>query len=137
MAIFKVGYGSSDYNATKGIIGISQPRHIAVLAMAKRVAYELDLHLGKEVGFQIKHDRRVRSSCSIKFMTDKILLRETQFLYEAGYGSSDFNATKGIIGTEIPDSPRAMFGRSGGISMETHPLRGSFLGKDPLEQQLA
>ncbi|KAK9144739.1 hypothetical protein Sjap_004642 [Stephania japonica] len=76
--LYEAGYGSSDYNATKGIIGISQPRHIAVLAMAKRVAYELDLHLGKEVGFQIKHDRRVRSSCSIKFMTDKILLRETQ-----------------------------------------------------------
>ncbi|KAK9144737.1 hypothetical protein Sjap_004640 [Stephania japonica] len=111
--LYEASYGSSDYNATKGIIGISQPRHIAVLAMAKRVAYELDLHLGKEVGFQIKHDRRVRSSCSIKFMTDKILLCETQvettlekrrramqlskFLYEAGYGSSDFNATKGII----------------------------------------
>ncbi|KAK9137401.1 hypothetical protein Sjap_007995 [Stephania japonica] len=68
----------SDYNATKGIIGISQSHHVAVLATAKRVAYELGLRLGKEVGFQVRHDKRVGSSCSIKFMTDGILLRETQ-----------------------------------------------------------
>ncbi|KAK9103479.1 hypothetical protein Sjap_020733 [Stephania japonica] len=82
--LYEAGYGSSDYNATKGIIGLSQPRHVAVLATAKRVAYELGLHQGKEVGFQVRHDRRVGSSCSIKFMTDGILLREIQeeFLLE-------------------------------------------------------
>ncbi|KAK9137433.1 hypothetical protein Sjap_008027 [Stephania japonica] len=76
--LYEAGYGSSDYNATKGIIGISQPCHVAVLATAKRVAYELGLRLGKEVGFQVRHDKRVGSSCSIKFMTDEIQLRETQ-----------------------------------------------------------
>ncbi|KAK9124433.1 hypothetical protein Sjap_014035 [Stephania japonica] len=50
--LYEAGYGLSDYNATKGIIGISQLRHVAVLATAKRVAYELGLRLGKEVGFQ-------------------------------------------------------------------------------------
>ncbi|KAK9144736.1 hypothetical protein Sjap_004639 [Stephania japonica] len=67
--LYEASYGSSDYNATKGIIGISQPRHIAVLAMAKRVAYELDLHLGRDyigeaqramqlskVGLMVPHD---------------------------------------------------------------------------------
>ncbi|KAK9101914.1 hypothetical protein Sjap_019168 [Stephania japonica] len=29
-------------------------------------------------GFQVRHDRKVGSSCSIKFMTDGILLRKTQ-----------------------------------------------------------
>ncbi|KAK9091050.1 hypothetical protein Sjap_024227 [Stephania japonica] len=76
--LYEAGYGSSDFNATKGIIGITQPRRVAVLATAKRVAYELGLRLGKEVGFQVRHDRRIGSSCSIKFMTDGILLRETQ-----------------------------------------------------------
>ncbi|KAK9113818.1 hypothetical protein Syun_020615 [Stephania yunnanensis] len=59
--LYEAGYGSSDFNATKGIIGITQPRRVAVLATAKRVAFELGLHLGKEVGFQVRHDRRVGS----------------------------------------------------------------------------
>lgn len=42
------------------------------------MAYELGLRLGKEVGFQVRHDRRIGDSCSIKFMTDGILLRELQ-----------------------------------------------------------
>ncbi|KAK9085850.1 hypothetical protein Sjap_026261 [Stephania japonica] len=56
----------------KKLVEQIQLRHIAVLATAKRVAYELGLHLGKEVGFQVRHDRRVGSTCSIKFTTDGI-----------------------------------------------------------------
>lgn len=51
---------------------------MAVLATAKRVAYELGLHLGKEVGFQVRYDKKIGENCSIKFMTDGILLREVQ-----------------------------------------------------------
>lgn len=57
---------------------MTQPRRVAVLATAKRVAFELGFSLGKEVGFQVRHDRRIGDSCSIKFMTDGILLRELQ-----------------------------------------------------------
>ncbi|KAM0040238.1 putative RNA helicase [Helianthus debilis subsp. tardiflorus] len=32
----------------------------------------------KEVGFQVRHDKRIGDSCSIKFITDGILLRELQ-----------------------------------------------------------
>ncbi|KAG4393140.1 hypothetical protein GLYMA_03G024000v4 [Glycine max] len=71
--LYEAGYGSS-----KGIIGVTQPRRVAVLATAKRVAYELGLHLGKEVGFQVRYDKKIGESCSIKFMTDGILLREVQ-----------------------------------------------------------
>ncbi|KAJ1438675.1 P-loop containing nucleoside triphosphate hydrolase [Sesbania bispinosa] len=76
--LYEAGYGSSKSHAHNGIIGVTQPRRVAVLATAKRVAYELGLHLGKEVGFQVRYDKRIGKSCSIKFMTDGILLREVQ-----------------------------------------------------------
>lgn len=57
---------------------MTQPRRVAVLATAKRVAYELGVHLGKEVGFQVRYDKKIGDSSSIKFMTDGILLREVQ-----------------------------------------------------------
>lgn len=61
-----------------GVIGVTQPRRVAVLSTAKRVAYELGLHLGKEVGFQVRHEKNIGDNCSIKVMTDGILLRELQ-----------------------------------------------------------
>lgn len=76
--LFEAGFGSKGNTARSGIIGVTQPRRVAVLATAKRVAFELGLHLGKEVGFQVRYDKRVGDSCSIKFMTDGILLRELQ-----------------------------------------------------------
>ncbi|GAA0138509.1 RNA helicase [Lithospermum erythrorhizon] len=76
--LYEAGFGSNLCTARGGIVGVTQPRRVAVLATAKRVAFELGLRLGKEVGFQVRHDRRVGSSCSIKFMTDGILLRELQ-----------------------------------------------------------
>lgn len=62
------------------MIAVTQPRRVAVLATSKRVAFELGLRLGKEVGFQVRHDRRIGDNCSIKFMTDGVLLREVQVL---------------------------------------------------------
>ncbi|ONI29333.1 hypothetical protein PRUPE_1G193500 [Prunus persica] len=79
--LFEAGFGSSFSCVRSGIIGVTQPRRVAVLATAKRVAYELGLHLGQEVGFQVRYDKRIGESCSIKFMTDGILLRELQEKY--------------------------------------------------------
>ncbi|KAI3860276.1 hypothetical protein MKX03_030957, partial [Papaver bracteatum] len=76
--LYEAGFGSSKSGLQNGIIGVTQPRRVAVLATAKRVAYELGLTLGKEVGFQVRHDRRLGNNASIKFMTDGILLREVQ-----------------------------------------------------------
>lgn len=67
------------------MIGVTQPRRVAVLATAKRVAFELGLRLGKEVGFQVRYDKRIGDSSSIKFMTDGILLRELQVLVIAKF----------------------------------------------------
>ncbi|XP_062234240.1 ATP-dependent RNA helicase DEAH13-like [Phragmites australis] len=76
--LYEAGFGTSDRADRKGIIGITQPRRVAVLATARRVSYELGLKLGREVGFQVRHDKMIGSKCSIKFMTDGILLRELQ-----------------------------------------------------------
>ncbi|OMO81997.1 hypothetical protein COLO4_23301 [Corchorus olitorius] len=50
--LYEAGFGSNQSTLRSGIIGVTQPRRVAVLATAKRVAFELGLHLGKEVGFQ-------------------------------------------------------------------------------------
>ena len=76
--LYEAGFGSSRSSVKSGMIGVTQPRRVAVLATAKRVAFELGLRLGKEVGFQVRHDKRIGDKCSIKFMTDGILLRELQ-----------------------------------------------------------
>ncbi|XP_074354765.1 ATP-dependent RNA helicase DEAH13-like isoform X1 [Apium graveolens] len=76
--LYEAGFGSSRSSVNSGMIGVTQPRRVAVLATAKRVALELGVHLGKEVGFQVRHDKRIGDNCSIKFMTDGILLRELQ-----------------------------------------------------------
>lgn len=79
--LYEAGFGSTQSITRSGIIGITQPRRVAVLATAKRVAYELGLSLGKEVGFQVRYDKKIGDSCSIKFMTDGILLRELQVFF--------------------------------------------------------
>lgn len=59
------------------------------MSTAKRVAYELNRSLGREVGFQVRHDRKIGDNSAIKFMTDGILLREVQVLYHLGLDMVD------------------------------------------------
>ena len=60
-------------------IGCTQPRRIAATSVARRVAQELEVPLGKEVGYQIRfEDRTERSTTAVKFMTDGVLLAETR-----------------------------------------------------------
>ena len=63
------------------MIGITQPRRVAAMSMAARVAHELSL-TSSRVSYQIRYDATVSPSTSIKFMTDGVLLRElaTDFL---------------------------------------------------------
>lgn len=76
---------------------MTQPRRVAVLSTAKRVAFELGLRLGKEVGFQVRHDKMIGDSCSIKFMTDGILLREVQVCLSLICVSFSLRKTTSII----------------------------------------
>ncbi|MFK7851654.1 MAG: ATP-dependent RNA helicase HrpA [Akkermansiaceae bacterium] len=60
------------------IIGCTQPRRIAAVSVAGRVAEELKVSLGGFVGYQVRFDEKTSRETRIKFMTDGILLAETQ-----------------------------------------------------------
>ena len=68
----------------KKLIGCTQPRRIAAVSVAKRVAEELKTELGGFVGYQVRFDDRTSRDTRIKFMTDGILLAETQGDRELG-----------------------------------------------------
>ena len=57
-------------------IAVTQPRRVAAMAMARRVAYELRCKLGREVGYTIRFQDCSSSRTKIKFLTDGVLLRE-------------------------------------------------------------
>jgi ATP-dependent helicase HrpA len=62
-----------------GLIGCTQPRRIAAITVAGRIAEELGEPLGRSVGYQIRfQDRTSREHGYIKLMTDGILLAEAQ-----------------------------------------------------------
>jgi len=62
-----------------GLIGCTQPRRIAAITVANRIAEELGEPLGRSVGYQIRfQDRFNREHGYIKLMTDGILLAEAQ-----------------------------------------------------------
>ncbi|HEY8586286.1 MAG TPA: ATP-dependent RNA helicase HrpA [Rhodanobacter sp.] len=61
-----------------GLIGCTQPRRLAARSVARRVAEELNSPLGDLVGFQVRFNDQVSERSLIKFMTDGILLAETQ-----------------------------------------------------------
>ena len=57
------------------MIGVTQPRRVAAVSMANRVAQELSLSSSR-VSYQIRYDTTTSPNTSIKFMTDGVLLRE-------------------------------------------------------------
>jgi len=61
-----------------GKIGCTQPRRIAAVTIARRIAEELGERIGKSVGYKIRFQDRSHASEYIKIMTDGILLAETQ-----------------------------------------------------------
>ncbi|GAB3782542.1 ATP-dependent RNA helicase HrpA [Dyella agri] len=61
-----------------GLIGCTQPRRLAARSVARRVAEELGTQLGDQVGFQVRFTDQVSERTLVKFMTDGILLAETQ-----------------------------------------------------------
>lgn len=61
-----------------GKIGCTQPRRIAATSLARQVAKEMNIELGKQVGYKIRFDARCDENTLIQFMTDGILLTEVQ-----------------------------------------------------------
>ena len=63
---------------TRGLIGCTQPRRLAARRVARRVAAELGSSVGGLVGFQVRFTDQTSEEALVKFMTDGILLAETQ-----------------------------------------------------------
>ncbi len=62
-----------------GLVGVTQPRRVAAVSTATRVAEELGHKVGRGiVGYHVRYDRRVSDDTRVQFMTDGILLREVQ-----------------------------------------------------------
>ncbi len=77
--LYEAGFGSLSATSERaGLIGVTEPRRVAAVSTAKRVAQELSLQFEKQVTYQIRYESKVGQSTQIKFMTDGILLREIQ-----------------------------------------------------------
>lgn len=62
--------------AAEGLIACTQPRKIAAVSLATRVASELATGVGQEVGYKVGMQSKMSSITKVLFMTDHILLNE-------------------------------------------------------------
>ncbi|MFO1437000.1 MAG: ATP-dependent RNA helicase HrpA [Verrucomicrobiaceae bacterium] len=63
---------------SQGTIGCTQPRRVAAMSVSKRVAEELGVPWGREVGCKMRFSDDTSRETRVKFMTDGILLAEIQ-----------------------------------------------------------
>ena len=61
-----------------GRIACTQPRRVAALSVSRRVAEELGVQWGREVGCKVRFNDDTSSATRIKFLTDGMLLSEAQ-----------------------------------------------------------
>nr|CAH8849074.1 unnamed protein product [Trichobilharzia regenti] len=74
--LYEAGYAMEGY-----MIGITEPRRVAAISMARRVGEELNL-TPSQVSYHIRYDKEVTKETMIKFMTDGILLQEIKQDFE-------------------------------------------------------
>ena len=65
-------------------VGCTQPRRVAAMSVATRVAEEIGVKVGNEVGYSIRFEDATSDKTALKYMTDGMLLRE--FLTEPDLG---------------------------------------------------
>jgi pre-mRNA-splicing factor ATP-dependent RNA helicase DHX15/PRP43 len=58
------------------LVACTQPRRVAAMSVAQRVAQEMDVNLGGEVGYSIRFEDMTSQKTILKYMTDGMLLRE-------------------------------------------------------------
>lgn len=58
------------------MVACTQPRRVAAMSVAQRVAEEMDVKLGDEVGYSIRFEDKTSPKTLLKYMTDGMLLRE-------------------------------------------------------------
>lgn len=57
-------------------VACTQPRRVAAMSVAARVAEEMDVDLGQEVGYSIRFEACTSAKTLLKYLTDGMLLRE-------------------------------------------------------------
>ncbi|KAI4124922.1 MAG: hypothetical protein LQ347_005549 [Umbilicaria vellea] len=62
--------------AQRKLVACTQPRRVAAMSVAQRVANEMDVKLGDEVGYSIRFEDVTSQKTILKYMTDGMLLRE-------------------------------------------------------------
>lgn len=55
---------------------VVEPRRIACVSSAQRICEENGFHLGEEVGYEVRFDRRTQPQTRVTFMTDGLFLRK-------------------------------------------------------------
>ena len=60
----------------RGMIACTQPRRVAAITVAQRVAQEMNIELGKTTGYCVRFEDCTSPETRIKYMTDGMLLRE-------------------------------------------------------------
>lgn len=99
-----------------GMIAHTQPRRLAASSVAARIAEELKVNLGQEVGFQVRFTDYSTDKTLLKLMTDGVLLAEIQhdrflqkydtiIIDEAHERSLNIDFLLGYLKTLLPKRP--------------------------------
>ncbi|KAG5498098.1 hypothetical protein GH5_02895 [Leishmania sp. Ghana 2012 LV757] len=78
--LWEAGYGHPEGHSfgREGCILVTEPRRVAAVSMARRVAEELDVSFGEEVCYHVRYDNNLSDQCRLKFATEGIVLKEIQ-----------------------------------------------------------
>ncbi|CEI93325.1 Putative RNA helicase [Rhizopus microsporus] len=75
-SVIRKAIDATGYTKNGMKIGCTQPRRVAAMSVAARVAEEMGVHLGQEVGYSIRFEDCTSERTVVKYMTDGMLLRE-------------------------------------------------------------